>query len=100
MLEKSSGLVVGIFVGVLIASCVLPLVVNGVYFFDGGDIGVIRLSKVGFDRLYILPEPNDTKCKSVSKYLKDRFGSGWSIEKVTAEARIMELVKWYGEKKD
>ena len=94
------GVVVGCIFGFLIGSFLFmgifsPLI-NYAYFFDDGEIRAIRFSKVGADKVYILPdEPNEILCRKLERYLEDKFGSGWSVEKVSARARIEKLVYWH-----
>ena len=95
------GLFVGVFLGAILMPSVFSPSVTNMEFFDGGDIKVIRLEKIGgTDRIYVLPdEPNQTRCLTLRGTLDKKFGEGGSAERMAYEGRVKELVGWWEKKK-
>ena len=86
----------GVVMGALVL-LVFPTTTNYVYYYEKDGILVVHLEKVGADNVYV-GEPNEPKCKTIERFLDDKYGKENSLEKKRREVELRGLVGWYGKK--
>jgi len=89
----------GFLVMLMLKDFVFPAEIREIKLFEGDGIRAIRVEKIGADSIFVLPDPNSSECYGLWNVLEKKFGGKQSAERVIYEAKVKELVGWYGDGK-